>query len=200
MTKEYCINEMFYSLQGEGARAGEPSLFIRFAGCNMGCCVATHGFDCDTEFTIGNWLSADAIIEKLRGLSPLCNKIVCTGGEPLLQLDLPLCIALREADYRICLETNGTINPSDDVLDRLYWIACSPKAETILTRCNELRYVLCAGQPIPKPELSSEYRYLSPAYDGNNANKANLDWCVKLCLQNPSWKLSVQQHKSWEIK
>ncbi|MCB0328313.1 MAG: 4Fe-4S cluster-binding domain-containing protein [Bdellovibrionales bacterium] len=202
--KQYQINEIFYSLQGEGVRAGTAALFLRFSGCNLSCSKESHGFDCDTEFVSGRSLSAREIINALRECSVNCEWIVITGGEPLLQLDEALTSALKEHGYKLAIETNGSIAPSGELLDSLDWITCSPKvAEHAirLQRCDELKYVRAHGQGIPKPKLKdAPNKLISPAFSGEQLDQKNLEWCIALAKEHPDWRLSVQQHKVWRVR
>ena len=201
--KKYQINEIFYSLQGEGVRAGTPNIFIRFSGCNLQCSVETHGFDCDTEFISGVKYTQEQILEQVSSFGG-CEWIIFTGGEPLLQLDKDLCEFFKSQGYKLAIETNGTVDPGEAVIDMLDWITCSPKIAEHAVRlpvCNELKYVRDYGQGIPKPKLKNvEHQLISPAFSGNFLNPKTLDWCIKLVKENPSWKLSVQQHKFWNIR
>ncbi|MBN1489136.1 MAG: 7-carboxy-7-deazaguanine synthase QueE, partial [Phycisphaerae bacterium] len=104
--KTYRVNEIFFSLQGEGVRAGTANLFVRFAGCNEACRVETHGFDCDTDFRDGREMTAAEIVASLRAADARCAWAVLTGGEPALQVDRALIDALRTAGYRLAIETN----------------------------------------------------------------------------------------------
>lgn len=205
--RTYAINEIFYTLQAEGRRAGAPSVFIRFAGCNLSCSVETHGFDCDTEFMSGRKLTAEEIVAAAKEAGGACRWVVLTGGEPLLQLDVPLALALKEAGYSLAVETNGTVAPKDGVLELLDWVACSPKAaeHTLrLTAAHELRYVRHHGQAIPKPSIHEAprggevLRYISPAW-GLETHR-NLAWCIELVKGHENWLLSTQQHKIWRIR
>lgn len=204
MAKSYRVNEIFYSLQGEGIRAGAPSLFVRLSGCNQTCKVETHGFDCDTEFVSGRDYSADEIVTYCRELSNTCDWVILTGGEPLLQLDKELCTVFKSNGFKIAIETNGSINPAPEVLDALDWIACSPKVAehaVRLERCDELKYVRGYGQGIPKPSLTNAtYKLISPAFSGQNLDPKTLAWCTQLVKEHPEWRLSVQQHKFWGIR
>ncbi len=204
MAKNYRVNEIFYSLQGEGIRAGTPSIFVRLSGCNQTCKVETHGFDCDTEFVSGVDYSAPEIAAYCRELSEKCEWVILTGGEPLLQLDKELCNQLRLAKFKIAIETNGSINPDPEVLALLDWIACSPKVAehaVRLERCDELKYVRGYGQGIPKPSLTNTtYKLISPAFAGQVLDPKILEWCIQLVKENPEWRLSVQQHKFWGIR
>ncbi|MCI5066293.1 7-carboxy-7-deazaguanine synthase QueE [bacterium] len=200
----YQINEIFYSLQGEGVRAGTPALFLRFSGCNLQCSQETHGFDCDTEFVSGRRLSAEEIGEELRECSPACRWIICTGGEPLLQLDTDLALFLKEQGYLLAVETNGSVEPAPPLLELLDWITCSPKVAehaVRLSRCDELKYVRSYGQGLPKPKLTRmEHKLISPAFAGGHLDRRTLEWCIELVKENPGWRLSLQQHKIWNIR
>lgn len=188
------ITEIFYSLQGEGARAGEPSIFIRLSGCDLAC-----GF-CDTEFESGKEMSNAellAFIGKWPG-----RWIVWTGGEPTLQLTAETVSEFNRAGYQQAIETNG----NHPVPDGLAWVACSPKvAEHVVKKhlpngVDELRYVRHSGQPgIPEPSIQAKRYFLSPMFKGNMPDKENLQHCIKLCLENPKWSLSLQSHKLTKI-
>ena len=126
--KTYRINEIFYSIQGEGVRAGTPMLFLRFAGCNLACSKAREGFDCDTEHEGGEELTAQQIHWRLRAADALCRRVLLTGGEPMIQVDSDLLTSLHESGYRVGIETNGTI-PLPSVRGPVgeVWITVSPK-------------------------------------------------------------------------
>ncbi len=202
--ESYLVNEIFYSLQGEGVRAGSANTFIRLSGCNQSCKVESHGFDCDTEFVSGTKMSASEILDRVKQISGECRWVILTGGEPLLQLDHSLCSALKLAGYKLAIETNGSIDPAPEVLEALDWICCSPKvAEHAirLPRCNEVKYVRAYGQGIPKPAIKqSEHKLISPAFSGDGLDPKTLNWCINLVKENPEWRLSVQQHKGWKIR
>ncbi len=117
----YRINEIFKSIQGEGHRVGTPAIFIRFAGCNLDCTKATHGFDCDTDHSERMELTLDGLEERLWKLTP-CLWVILTGGEPMLQVDRKLVGHLRGMGFKVAVETNGTI-PITVSLD---WISVSP--------------------------------------------------------------------------
>ena len=209
----YTINEIFWSPQGEGMRAGEMSLFVRFTGCNLRCSMepsklSPGGFDCDTEFASGRKLSAEEIIRY--GLS-LINQpeswwssnrawVVFTGGEPALQLDRELIDAFHLAGFNCAIETNGSKDVSGLGLD---WITVSPKVAEHAIRqmtATEIKYVRGFGQGIPKPTCVAEYQLISPAFDGLNVEKSALAWCLQLIKEHPQWRLSVQQHKLWSVR
>src|SRR6185295_6932570 len=116
--ERYRVNEIFYSLQGEGVRAGTPNLFLRFSRCNLECRVETHGFDCDTEFESGRWMTLEEIAAELRQLSPDCDWVILTGGEPALQTDAELIDGLHAAGFKLAIETNGSL----ELLPGIDWI------------------------------------------------------------------------------
>lgn len=190
------VAEIFYSLQGEGARQGEPSLFVRLQGCDMTCSF------CDTEFESGAAMSLPELYLRLRQEGPDCDWIVWTGGEPTLQLTPDIVAWFKEQGFRQAIETNGnhTVPPGLD------WVAVSPKvAEHVLERnfpngVDEIRYVRHAGQPgVPKPSIQAKTRFLSPMSNGNELNPDNFKHVTRLCLENPEWRMSVQMHKAWRI-
>jgi organic radical activating enzyme len=183
------IAEIFYSLQGEGARVGEPSIFIRLSGCDLAC-----GF-CDTEFESGKEMSIPALIAYISRWP--CRWIVWTGGEPTLQLTAEIVAEFNRLGYRQAIETNGN-HPTPHGLD---WVACSPKVAEHVVKQNfpdgvdELRYVRHSGQPgIPQPKIKAKRLFLSPMFSDGQTNE-NLKHCVSLCLENPDWSVSVQMHK-----
>lgn len=196
----YRINEIFYSIQGEGGRAGQPSIFVRLSGCNLKCSRDSPdegGFDCDTEFVSGVSYTKQMLIESL-SRHP-CKWVVLTGGEPSLQVDQDLVDVLHEHGYKIAIETNGT-NLLPNGID---WVTVSPKTaeHTIRVKsATEVKYVRQIGQGIPKPSCQSTYRFISPAFDGTILSKDTLAYCIQLVLDNPDWALSVQQHKLWRVR
>ena len=198
--KKYRVNEIFYSLQGEGIRAGSANFFVRFTACNQTCKIETHGFDCDTEFTSGTFMTAEEIEQAILDLNKDCKNIIFTGGEPLLQLDEPLCIYFKERGYFLAIETNGSLSADGLTLD---WITVSPKvAEHALRQltASEVKYVRAKGQGIPKTKIDSYFFLISPAFKADGLRKEDLEHCIALCLENPKWSLSVQQHKIWRVR
>jgi 7-carboxy-7-deazaguanine synthase len=196
---DYLVNEIFYSLQGEGVRAGTANLFLRFARCNLACSVETHGFDCDTEFESGRRLALEEIAAELRALAPACRWVILTGGEPALQVDRELIDGLHAAGYRLAIETNG----SRELPPGLDWITVSPKvAEHALRQrtAHEVKYVRGYGQAIPATVVEAEHYLISPAFDGDDLDRRTLGWCLRLVRENPRWRLSVQQHKLWQAR
>ncbi len=204
----YSVKEVFYTLQGEGAQAGRPSVFCRFTGCNLWSgreqdrSKAVCDF-CDTDFigtdgqNGGKFATAAELAAYLAGFWPEQDShrryVVCTGGEPALQLDDELVEALHAQGFEIAIETNGT-RPLPDGID---WICVSPKAdaELVITQGHELKLVF--PQSLAPPErfstLDFDNFYLQPM-DGPLQNQ-NTRRCIDYCLQNPQWQLSLQTHK-----
>jgi 7-carboxy-7-deazaguanine synthase len=201
--KGYWINEIFYSVQGEGIRAGTANIFLRFKGCNLACSMEASdkspgGFNCDTEFESGMKMSGADILARclhLTGGKP--TGIIFTGGEPALQLDKELVDLFKDAGFFTAIETNGTICVDDLGLD---FITVSPKvAEHAVKQltADEVRYVRGYGQAVPKPACKAEHQIVSPAFYGNQKDDEAIAWCIKLVNENPDWRMSVQQHKIW---
>lgn len=186
------VNEIFYSLQGEGLRTGIPTWFIRLAGCNRSCAF------CDTNHADYVEMTCQEIVKKLEGN---CKNIVWTGGEPCLQLTDEVVGFFHDAGYYQALETNGTIRPPLGI----DYVAVSPKAsnkelERNFLYINELRYVVAEGDPLlVPPQVVYGELLLSPMFDGLQLNANNLEYCIKLCKQHPNWRLSCQCHKLWRI-
>lgn len=202
----YRINEIFYSLQGEGLFCGSANVFVRFTGCNLTCSRDNEaGFDCDTEFASGVTMSAQDIVAAVKARwpdgAPVLPRVILTGGEPLLQVDEDLVEALSAAGCSLACETNGT-----QTLPRNWhgYVACSPKtAEHTLRveQVDELRYVRHSGQGIPRPSLKAELKYVSPAWTPHRAQfDLNVLHCLQLVRENPSWRFSMQQHKAWSVR
>jgi 7-carboxy-7-deazaguanine synthase len=197
--KLYAVNEVFYSLQGEGLRSGVPNVFLRFAGCNQTCSVATHGFDCDTEFASARQLTLDDIVRWVLHEAGTCRSMVLTGGEPSLQLDAAVISAFKHLGFYLAIETNGT----RELPAGLDWITVSPKTPEHLLqqRCaTEVKYVRSFGQNIPNTVVHAEHYLISPAFGPQGIDVRNLQWCINLVKDNPDWRLSVQQHKLWGIR
>lgn len=188
------INEIFYSLQGEGARAGRPSIFIRLSKCNLRCSF------CDTEYDSGEEMSLEEIHKDIEKFG--CKWIVWTGGEPTLQLTDEIVAFFKSKGYMQAIETNGTRK----VPQGIDYITCSPKQhferiKELILHAHELRFPMVKGDELPNlQELPEADNYLlSPIFDANKLNKENLDYCVKLIKENPQWSLSVQLHKLIKI-
>jgi 7-carboxy-7-deazaguanine synthase len=206
----YAVKEIFFTLQGEGANTGRPAVFCRFAGCNLWTgreadrADATCQF-CDTDFVGvdgpggGKFASAEllaaAVAEKWPvNVSARARKlVVCTGGEPLLQLDAAIVRALHAHGFEIAVETNGTQQPPDGI----DWICVSPKvgAPLVLTAGNELKlvYPQAGGEPERFADLDFEQFFLQPM-DGPDRER-NTELALAYCLSHPQWRLSIQTHK-----
>lgn len=204
----YAVKEIFYTLQGEGANAGRAAVFCRFAGCNLwsgreqdrATAVCTF---CDTDFVgmdgIGGGkfatadLLADAVEKTWVSHSKNERFVVCTGGEPLLQLDQPLIDALHARGFFIAIETNGTL-PVPEGID---WICVSPKADSrIEVRSgDELKLVYPQDKALPErfEDLAFRYFFLQ-AMDGPD-QASNIVAATAYCMEHPKWRLSLQTHK-----
>lgn len=203
----YTVRELFLTLQGEGAQTGSRAVFLRFAGCNLWSgreqdrAAAVCQF-CDTDFIGtdgpggGKFASADALADAVTACwGPHADHrlVVCTGGEPLLQLDATLIAALHARGFRIAVETNGT-QPAPAGLD---WICVSPKADAplALTAGDELKLVFPQAKAPPErfAHLAFRHFFLQPM-DGP-ARAENTAAAIRYCLENPQWRLSLQTHK-----
>ena len=178
------INEIFYSLQGEGYHTGTPAIFVRFSGCNLKCDF------CDTQHEEGKMMTDDEIIAEVKKYPAVT--VVLTGGEPSLWIDDALVDRLHEAGKYVCIETNGT-RPLPASID---WVTCSPKqgARLAITRMDEVK-VVYEGQDISIYErLSAEHFFLQPCSCYNTALTVD---CV---MRHPKWRLSLQTHKLIDIR
>lgn len=204
----YAVKEIFYTLQGEGAQAGRPAVFCRFAGCNLWSglerdrATADCRF-CDTDFVGtdgpggGKFQTAEDLAAAIAACWPDGRQghpyVVCTGGEPLLQLDAPLITALHVLGFQIAVETNGTIAAPPGI----DWICVSPKADTKLVQTTGHELKLVFPQPEIDPatleNLPFEHFFLQPmdCADAAECVKA----AVAYCLAHPKWRLSLQTHK-----
>jgi 7-carboxy-7-deazaguanine synthase len=195
----YRVNEVFLSIQGEGIRTGTANVFVRFAGCNLQCSqepgpASPGGFDCDTEFTSGRTVSLADLLAWIQTEAGDCRWVILTGGEPGLQVNLELVDAIHSIGFAVAIETNGSVALPEGI----DWITVSPKvAEHCIrqTTANEVKYVRCYGQALPKTCVTADHYLISPGFDGNQFNGNNYQWCIKLIKQNPKWRLSLQIHK-----
>ncbi|WP_236974316.1 7-carboxy-7-deazaguanine synthase [Membranihabitans maritimus] len=208
----YKVKEIYYTLQGEGNHSGRPAVFLRFSGCNLwsGREEDRHKAICqfcDTDFwgvdgeNGGKYTSAKSLVETVNALMPegaYPKYVVCTGGEPMLQLDHALVNAFHDAGIEVGMETNGTIEVNLPV----DWICMSPKENTeILQRSgHELKIVYPQGGMDPREweELDYQYLYISPM--DNDKQDENIQKCIDFCKENPKWRLSLQSHKFLDIK
>lgn len=202
----YSVKEIYYTIQGEGFHTGRPAVFLRFSGCNLWTGLEKDRHKaicqfCDTDFwgtdgENGGKYNAEDLAKRCKSLWPDSSSspfIVCTGGEPLLQLDASLIGALHDEDFFIAIETNGTIRPPDNI----DWICVSPKvgSELILFSGHELKLVYPQKGIAPQTyeQYDFEHFYLQPL-DDKERNR-NTEECVSYIRNNPKWKLSLQTHK-----
>jgi len=192
----YAVKEIFKTLQGEGAQAGRPAVFCRFAGCNLACSF------CDTDFTGGEAHGsapalADAIEQAWQG-TPDHRFVVLTGGEPLLQVDAPLVDELRARRFEIAIETNGMF----DAPAGIDWLCVSPKSRDglKLRRGDELKLVYPQAEAPPEAFAHLDFgRFSLQPMDGP-ALADNTARAVAYCLAHPQWQLSLQTHKYLGIR
>lgn len=183
-TDSYRINEIFYSLQGEGHFTGTPAVFLRFSGCNRACAF------CDTDFGAFTEMTASEIADACAAFPS--RHLVATGGEPLLQLDSHLLRALKAHGFFVQIETNGSL-PAPPEVD---WVTCSPKdAPWGIDRVDELKIVY-QGQDVEQTasHFSTPLRYLQPCSGINVAET------IAYILDHPRWRLSLQTHKLLDIR
>ncbi len=207
----YSVKELFYTLQGEGARAGRPAVFLRFSGCNLWSGreadreLAACSF-CDTDFVGvdgkggGRFETAASLADAVAALWPGGAQpyVVCTGGEPLLQLDHVLIDALHKREFEIAIETNGTLLAPSGI----DWICVSPKADAPLHQRagDELKLVFPQPKAMPErfEDLQFDYFFLQPMAGPilAGATRSAIDYCLK----HPRWRLSLQTHKFLGIR
>ncbi|MCO7636642.1 7-carboxy-7-deazaguanine synthase [Pseudomonas sp. S 311-6] len=208
----YAVKEIFYTLQGEGANAGRPAVFCRFAGCNLWSGreqdrrSAVCRF-CDTDFVGvdgengGKYRHATDLVARISSLWPADDDahrfVVCTGGEPMLQLDAALVDALHAAGFEVAIETNGSL----PVLETVDWVCVSPKAGAplVVEKGHELKVVFPQdGMALSEFDgLDFDYFLVQPMDDSNRETNTKLaiDWCKR----HPKWRLSMQTHKYLNI-
>ena len=197
------INEIFYSLQGEGYNTGRPALFIRFSVCNLRCSF------CDTDFSHYEEMQDADIVKqaldivnakKAEGQSndTAMPMIVLTGGEPSLQADAHLIDALHAAGFTfIAMESNGTHEPPRGI----DWLTISPKEHTIVKHCSELKVLFDDVQPVSTHGISADHYFLQPLDTGDAAkNKTILTHYFNYLLEHPQWRMSLQTHKLMGIR
>jgi len=208
----YSVKELFYTLQGEGMNAGQPAVFCRFAGCNLWTGLEKDRANavcqfCDTDFVGtdgpngGKFANADDLADAAAKLRPKDYGgpllLVCTGGEPLLQLDEALVDAFKTRGFRVAVETNGTIAAPAN----LDWVCVSPKAGANLVQTSGHELKLVYPQPAAMPEqftdLAFDHFLLQPM-DGPDQAK-NTRAALDYCRSHPRWRLSLQTHKILDI-
>ncbi len=208
----YSVKEIFYTLQGEGHHAGRAAVFCRFAGCNLWTGTEARRASaicqfCDTDFVGtdgeggGKFKTARSLAERINalwpGAYPARKFVVCTGGEPLLQLDAPLIEALHGAGFEVAIETNGTL-PVPAGVD---WVCVSPKmgARLVVLEGDEIKVVIPQpGQPLDVYAALDFEHYYVQAMDGP-LQADNQRLAIDYCKAHPQWKLSLQTHKLLQI-
>lgn len=186
----YRINEIFYSLQGEGYHTGRPAVFLRFSGCNRRCDF------CDTAHTQSQLMTIAEIVEAVSSYPT--RFLVSTGGEPLLQLDTPLIDALHGVGFEIAVETNGSIEAPEGI----DWITCSPKEQPWhLGRCSELKVLFTSVCDVEQAaaHFHTRHLFIQPLYNAAD-NTTNVAEAISYILAHPQWRLSLQTHKLLNIR
>lgn len=204
---KYRVNEIFYSLQGEGVNAGRAAVFVRLSGCNLKCPF------CDTNFKDNTIMDADDIINaigKAIGNNSLPSLCVITGGEPTLQLGYPLdelVDVLHHAGMQVCIETNGT-RPMPDTID---FVTVSPKspyienAECTIKKCTEVKVIMTDNISVEEirsfEQIEADYYFVQPCDVGFlEPNRKNMQRCVEFVKSHPNWRLSLQQQKILNVR
>lgn len=193
------INEIFYSLQGEGFHTGVAAVFIRLSGCNLKCPF------CDTDFKGYREMTVDEIVKEVQRLAAIDTRlVVLTGGEPTLQDYMPLVSELRNYGYYVAMETNGT-----NVVDKIVqFVTVSPKQAFVgdagrvkVTRCDEVKVVYDGINEPSDYGIEADYYFIQPCDTGNPAkNKEIIEKCVEYIKQNPKWRLSLQTQKILNVR
>jgi len=193
------INEIFYSLQGEGYYVGTPAIFVRFSGCNLHCAF------CDTAHQNGTLMPLSEIIDSILSFSAP-NMIVLTGGEPSLWIDDEFVATLkRKTGKLITIETNGT----HQLPNGIDWVTLSPKSglkggdahPLVLSHCDELKVVYCGQNLAQYDHIDAQHRFLQPCWtDDDRAREQNLQATIQAVLDNPNWRLSLQTHRILGIR
>ena len=208
----YAVKEIFYTLQGEGALTGRPAVFCRFAGCNLWSgreadrAAAVCRF-CDTDFVGidgtdgGRYGDPAALADRIAALWPAdapARFVVCTGGEPLLQLDRALIEALHARGFAVAVETNGTLPPPPGI----DWVCVSPKqgAALAVTSGDELKIVVPQAGLDPLAFAGLDFRRFSVQPMDGPDRARNTEWAVAFCLRHPQWQLSLQTHKMTGVR
>ena len=196
----YRVNEIFYSLQGEGFWTGTPMVFVRLSGCNLQCPF------CDTDHAGFTEMRAEEIVAEARRLGPDCRRVCVTGGEPALQLDAALVDALHGAGCRIHVETNGTKLLPEGV----DWVTLSPKTDVpglkgdgtvVLEKADEVKVVYAGSVDEKWAAFPADWHFLQPCDTGDaQKNRALTAETIDHIQRNPVWRLSLQTHKLLNIR
>lgn len=190
------VNEIFYSIQGEGYHTGTAATFVRFSGCNLKCPF------CDTDFSDYNDFSEDEIVDFVKKYPS--KLVVITGGEPSLQLTYSLVEKLHDIGKYVCVETNGTRTLPENV----DWITVSPKTayvknsgNVVLKNANEVKVVFDNVTEISDYNINAEHYYVQPCDTGDlKKNECIIEKCINFIKDNPKWKLSLQTHKILNVQ
>ena len=191
------VNEIFYSIQGEGYYAGHAAVFVRFSGCNLQCPF------CDTDFKAYKEMTAKEILDAIKDLTTDCKFVVLTGGEPTLQVTDELVSLLHDKGFYITMETNGT----HAIPVGIDWTTCSPKSlfvdggKLAIKECNELKLVF-DGKIVPTDfGIKAEHYLLQPCDTGNQEeNRQIVGKLVEFVKDNPRWSISLQTHKILNVR
>lgn len=194
----YRINEIFYSIQGEGALTGTAAVFVRFSGCNLKCPF------CDTDFKDYKEMSAKQIAGEVKKIGADCDLIVITGGEPTIQYDLQLSKELKSTGKKIAIETNGT----HEISAHVDWITISPKQAYVgdtgklkLHYCDELKVVYDGEHEPETYNVIAKNYFIQPCDKGFiEPNKHIMEACVEYIKQHPRWRLSLQTQKIINVR
>lgn len=193
----YRVNEIFYSIQGEGRWAGRPAVFVRFSGCNLRCPF------CDTDFYEYEELNEDDILSRVQTVGGECRFVVITGGEPTLQVDASFINLFHKIGYYLSIETNGThlVPPNID------WITCSPKMAFVangtlaIKEASEVKVVFDGIHDVSDFGISAPYYYVQPCDVGDIENNSQiLKQAVAFVESHPKWQLSLQLHKIINVR
>lgn len=192
------VNEIFYSIQGEGAHTGTPCVFIRLSGCNLKCPF------CDTDFKDYKEMDEYEIVDAVCELSTECEFVVITGGEPTICDTTLLIDLLHKNGYWVAMESNGTRKPPFNV----NWLTISPKepfvgnaGKVIVKKCNELKLVFNGKNEPQDYGIKAQHYYLQPCDTGDvELNKKIVEQCVKYIKENPKWKISLQTQKILSVR
>lgn len=194
----YKINEIFYSLQGEGFHTGTPAVFVRFSGCNLRCAF------CDTQHQNGMMMSLQEIVNEVNKY-PIAPLVVLTGGEPSLFIDEAFISELKQkTGKKIAIETNGT----RQLPNNLDWVTFSPKTgfeggevePSVLDTCDELKVVFLGQDLVQYDGIKANHRFLQPCFSEDESERqTNMKSCVEAVKTYPNWRLSLQMHRVLDI-
>lgn len=195
-TTRYQVNEIFYSIQGEGRWSGRAAVFVRFSKCNLDCPF------CDTDFKDYEEMTSQEIVAELQKY-PKCKFVVLTGGEPTLQVDKELTDILHKNGYYISMETNGT----NIIPEGIDWVTCSPKAAFVkgglvrITTADEVKVVFDGEHAVSTCGIKSENLYVQPCDTGDEEKNAKIVIdTVRFVEEHPEWQLSLQTHKILHVR